>query len=106
MVGTIEQALDMKRRPQAHELTEYDLKQIGTFVRFEIPMTDMYKLRQVADLLRGFANLIDTQTRRTDLSVRTILVELKFDASLTASRIKDLFPEVFKRRYTGHGPQD
>jgi len=106
MVGTLDQAIDMKRRPQMDELTEHDLKMIGSFVRLEIPMSDIYKLRKVAEHLRGLADKIDNTTRRTDLSVRAILMELKFEASLTATRIKKQYPEVFEKRFTGHGPQD
>ena len=106
MVGSLDQALDMKRRPQKGELTDYDRKLIGTFVRLEIPLTDLYKLREVAEHLRGFADKIDHLTRRQDLTVRGILMELKMEASLTATKIKKRFPEVFERRFTGHQSHD
>lgn len=106
MVGTLDEALDMKRRPQMDELSEHDRKQIGTFIRIEIPLTDIYKLRKVADHLRGMAAEIETRTRRTDLSIKDILVGLKFDMHLRASRIRSIFPEVFRRRFYSHGPQD
>jgi len=99
MVGTLQQALETRDRPT--EISEYDLKMIGTFVRLEIPLTDIHKLRQVPDLLRAFANKIDAHTRRTDLPLRSIMLELKMDASMTAARIKALFPEVFRRRWAG-----
>lgn len=106
MVGTLEDALMQKRRPQMDELTDLDRKHIGTFIRFEIPLTDIYKLRKVADLLRGAADVIEQRTRRTDISIKDILVGLKFDLGGYGSRIKRLFPEVFKRRFYSHGTQD
>lgn len=101
MVGTIEQALEARDQRNAHDLSDFDLKMIGTFVRLEIPMTDISKLRQVPALLREFASRIDEKTRRSDLPIRSILLELKMDASLTATRIKELSPEVFKKRWIG-----
>jgi hypothetical protein len=106
MVGTIEQVLEVKRRAQAHELTDIEREQIGRFVRFEIPLTDIYKMRKVADLLRGAAAEIDNRTRRTDLSIKDILVGLKYELRLTSSRIRSMFPEVFERRFYSHGTQD
>lgn len=106
MVGTLEEALDVKRRPQMDELSDLDRKHIGTFIRIEIPLTDIYKLRKVADMLRGMATEIDQRTRRTDLSIKDILVGLKFELALRASRIRSIFPEVFKRRFYSHGSQD
>jgi len=106
MVATLEAALAEKRRPQADELSEWDREKIGTFVRLEIPLTDIYKLRKVAGLLRGLADRIDTHTRRSDLSIVDILVRLKFEIGSTGTRIKRMFPEVFKRRFYSHRPQD
>lgn len=106
MVGTLEDALDMKRRPQKDELSDWDREKIGTFVRLEIPLTDIYKLRKVAELLRGVADKIDNHTRRTDLPIKTILIELKWDLGATGTRIKRMFPEVFRRRFYSHGTQD
>jgi hypothetical protein len=59
MVGTIEQALEARDRRNSGDLSEFDQKMIGTFVRLEIPMTDIHKLRQVPALLREFADRID-----------------------------------------------
>lgn len=106
MVGTLEDALMEKRRPQMDELTDFDRKQIGTFIRLEIPLTDIYKLRKVANLLRGAADRIDHRTRRTDLSIKDILVGLKYDLGGVGTQIKRMFPEVFQRRFYSHGPQD
>lgn len=101
MVGTLEQVLDARERRDLDHLTEFDLKMIGTFVRIEIPMTDINKLRRVSALLRDLADLIDSRTSRKELSARTILMELKMDARVTAARIKDLCPEVFRKRWAG-----
>ena len=106
MVGTLEGALDMKRRPQMDELSDWDREKIGTFVRIEIPLTDIYKLRKVAEKLRGLADRIDNHTRRTDLPIKTILIELKWDMGMVGTQIKRMFPEVFKRRFYSHGTQD
>ena len=91
-----------RRRPQANELSEFDRKLIGSFIRIEIPMEDIYKLRQVADLLRGFADRIDNHTRRPDLPIRTILLEVKHEGSMTSRAIKALFPSVFSKRWYDH----
>jgi hypothetical protein len=106
MVGSLKDALDMKRRPQMDEMTDIERAQIGRFVRFEIPLTDIYKMRKVADLLRGAAAEIDNRTRRTDHSIKDILVGLKYELRLYSSRIRSIFPEVFERRFYSHGTQD
>jgi hypothetical protein len=106
MVGTLDEALDMKRRPQKDELTDIDREHIGTFVRLEIPLTDIYKLRKVADILRGIADRIDHTTRRDDRSIKDILLRLKYELQTTGHRIRCMYPEVFKRRFYSHGPQD
>lgn len=101
MVGTVEDALDMKRRPQADDMSEWERSKIGATLRIEIPLSDIYKLRKVAALLRGFADKIDNHTRRSDMTVKAILYQLKWDGSETAQAIKRLYPAVFRRRYIG-----
>lgn len=69
-------------------LTAYDLEIIGKAVRIEVPFDDEFILREVADMLRGFANSIDFTTRRDDLPLRAKLVQLRYEARALNGRIR------------------
>lgn len=71
-------------------LSAYDLEVIGKSIRLDIPFRDEFVLREVADLLRGFANSIDFTTRRDDLPLRSKLLQLKLEARALNGRIRYL----------------
>jgi len=74
MVATNEAELErrgMLKRPNLRVVEELPLNAldrdvIGRAIRIEIPFTDLYKLRRIAELLAGLAEDIAFQSRRTD----------------------------------------
>jgi hypothetical protein len=71
-------------------LTDYDRERIGAAVRIEIPFTDEFKLRTIADWLRGYAEFIDQHSRQHTLPLVTRLRLMKIEANSLNRRIKDL----------------
>ena len=71
-------------------LTAYDLEIFGSGVRIEVPFDNEFVLREVADLLRGYANSIDFMTRRDDIPLRAKLVQLKMEARTINARIRQM----------------
>lgn len=77
---TPEEVMAMRRKPMPDELSQIDKDIIGETCRLEIPFRDVYRMRQTADLLRGYAEQLDFYSRRTDLPPRTILFHLRSEA--------------------------
>jgi hypothetical protein len=97
MVGMNEDYVMAKRPTEdAHGLTAFERKIIGTGVRLEIPFAGKYQLRQIADILRGYAEKIDFHTRRTDLKDWEILSYLKNEAKVTQMRIRETIESTGK----------
>lgn len=71
-------------------LDESDRKHIGAAVRIEIPFTDEFKMRKIADWLRGYAEFIDQTSRQSLLPLRTRLSLMKLEAMGLNAKIKDL----------------
>jgi hypothetical protein len=83
----------MARKRQEIEfggMTDYDRQHVGAAIRLEIPFTDEFKMRKIADWLRGYAEFIDQTSRHTNLPLRTRLSLMKLEARGLNSRIKDL----------------
>lgn len=91
MVGKVEDFLEMKRlRDDGHELTEHDRRVIGAAVRIEIPFTDQYNMRRIADLLKGYAETLDFWSRRNDLPPRAVLSHLRGEAVAMNYKIREM----------------
>jgi hypothetical protein len=86
---TPEQVLDMRRKPDPEELSQVDKDIIGETCRLEIPFRDVYRMRQTAELLRGYADLLDFYSRRTDLPPRTILFTLRSEARILNRKLRE-----------------
>lgn len=79
-------------------LNALDRVVIGKAVRIEIPFSDLYKMRRMAEMLRGLADDIDFNSRRIDhpepgtrdyeLWRRHILFYLKFRTGLVNKEIR------------------
>lgn len=80
----------MRRKDIMDGLSEWDRKMLGRACRVEIPLTDQYTLRRIADLLRGLAATLDTYSRRTDLTERMILLGMKGEIQSLNNRIREL----------------
>jgi hypothetical protein len=103
---TPEEVIEQRRlKSETDELSEADRQTLGTFIRFEIPLSDISRLRSVGELLRRYADKIDAITRRSDMPIRTMLLELRFEGVQITKAIKTLYPDVFKRRWYSHRDQ-
>lgn len=86
---TPEEVMAMKRRPDPNGLSEMDKDIIGETCRIEIPFRDVHKMRLAAELLRGYADSLDFTSRRTDWSVRMILLSLREEARAINKRLRE-----------------
>jgi hypothetical protein len=86
---TPEEVMAMKRKPDPNELSQIDKDIIGETCRLEIPFRDVYRMRQTAELLRGYAEQLDFYSRRTDLPPRTILFHLRQEARAINKQLRD-----------------
>lgn len=107
MVGTLQEHVERNMAPKmpgdGGELTDFDKKIIGAAVRIEIPFGDVYNMRRIADLLRGYAETLDVYSRRTDLPARSILNHLKMEAKAINYRIAEMSGRrEAKRAYRRH----
>lgn len=78
-----------RRRADPEDLSRVDKDIIGETCRIEIPFRDVYRMRQAAELLRGYAEQLDFYSRRTDLPPRTILFHLRTEARLLNRKLRD-----------------
>lgn len=86
---TPEKVLEMRRKPDPNELSQVDRDIIGETCRLEIPFRDVYRMRQTAELLRGYADQLDFYSRRTDLPPRTILFHLRAEARVLNKALRE-----------------
>jgi hypothetical protein len=69
-------------------------------MRLEIPFTDEFKLRQIADMLRGLAADIDNISRNASLPLVSRLYLMKSRAQAMNRRIRDLHGKFNKNGTT------
>ena len=92
MVGTREQFIRLLEEPkETCDLNQMDRDILGGDIRLTIPLGSRYQLRNVADLLRGYAAEIDFITRQAEMDERSLLFHLKFKAKLLNKRIREVF---------------
>jgi hypothetical protein len=89
MVGLLEQFVSRKPEPEV-ELSQMDRDIIGTAVRIEIPFSGRYQLRQIAGILRAYADRVEFWTRQQEMDDRTVLFNLRMEAKLANRRIRDV----------------
>jgi hypothetical protein len=92
MVGKVEEDfVEMaKQEKRFEELSDIDKLVIGQAVRIEIPFCDQYNMRRIAELLRGYAELLDFWSRRTDLPARVVLLHLRSEAKAMNKRVREI----------------
>lgn len=95
MVGTTEDhVVRLQRQNVLDEMTEHDRKIVGTAaIRLEIPLTDRYTLRKMPGLLRGMAAHIENMARREDLADRSVLLDIKAEASHFNKTVREMHGE-------------
>jgi hypothetical protein len=74
MVGTVEQVLEVKRETKAlEEMTDWEMKNLPRGLRIDIPLKSTIEARRCAALLRRFADLMERESKRQDLTPVQIL---------------------------------
>jgi hypothetical protein len=69
MVGTIEQALDMKREKQSlEEMSDWEMKYLPKGIRIDIPLKSATHLLPVARILHEFAGAMERIARDRSLT--------------------------------------
>ena len=86
---TPEEVMAQRRKPEPDELSQIDKDILGETCRLEIPFRDVTRMKQTAELLRGYADQLDFYSRRTDIPPRTILFHLRTEAQLLNRKIKE-----------------
>jgi hypothetical protein len=74
MVGTIEQVLEVKRENKAlEEMSDFEMRHLPRGLRIDIPLRSTIEARKAAQQLRAFADYMEKETRRKDLTPIQIL---------------------------------
>lgn len=93
---TPEEVLEQRQHQKnMADLTHHDLKVIGRSVRIEIPFTNTYNMREIAGLLRRYADQLDVYSHRTDLPQRSILMHLKWEAKAVNDKIREMHKNCY-----------
>jgi hypothetical protein len=87
---TPEEVMAMRRKPEPDELSQIDKDILGETCRLEIPFRDVARMKQTAELLRGYAEQLDFYSSRTDLPARTILFHLRTEARMLNKTLRDM----------------
>jgi hypothetical protein len=96
MVGTVEQVLEMKReQKQLEEMSDFEMQRLPRGLRIDVPLKSTIEVRAVARHLRAFADVMEREGKRQDLTPFQILWNI-----WTANRtLRDRIEEICK---TGH----
>jgi hypothetical protein len=74
------------------ELSDFDLDIVGRrCVRITIPVAAVEELRTVADLLRGYAAMIDVYSRRRDMPKRVAIHAVRLETTMLNGKIREHF---------------
>lgn len=100
MVGTIEQVLEVRReQKQIEEMTDFEMQRLPRGLRIDVPLKSTIEVRRVAAHLRAFADEMERQSKRKDLTPFQILWNI-----WTGNRtLRDRIEEICK---TGHRYRD
>lgn len=94
MVGKIEDFTGIRNQRRAElgedDLNAFDRQIVGETCRLELPLTSVYNLRRVADLLRGLAERYDLLSRRDDIPPRSLLFEARANARATNAKLRGM----------------
>ncbi len=68
MVGTLNEALDLKRdKKQIEEISSSEFRRLPKGLRIDIPLKSTHHWKRIAPLLRQYADQIETELRRKEL---------------------------------------
>lgn len=74
MVGTVQEAVEMKREKKSfEEMSDWEMQQLPRGLRLDIPLKSTQHMKRLAPLLRALANAIETECRKPDLTPVQVL---------------------------------
>lgn len=74
MVGTLTEAVEMRREKKTfEEISDWEMKQLPRGLRIDIPLKSTMEIRKVAPALRQFADMMERESKRKDLTPVQIL---------------------------------
>ncbi len=74
MVGTVTEVLEMKREQKAlEEISDFEMRHLPRGLRIDIPLRSTIEARKAAQQLRQFADYMEKESRRNDLTPVQIL---------------------------------
>lgn len=96
MVGTVQEVLEMRREKTAlEEMSDFEMRRLPRGLRIDVPLKSTIEVRAVAKHLRQFADVMEREAKRQDLTPFQILWNV-----WTANRtLRDRIEEICK---TGH----
>jgi hypothetical protein len=69
MVGTLMEHVEMTReQKRLEELSDWEMQHLPNGIRIDIPLKSTIHLRKIAPLLRQFADLMERESRRNDIT--------------------------------------
>ena len=69
MVGTIEQVLEVKKEQrQIEEISDFEFRRLPKGLRIDIPLKSTHHWKRIAPLLRQYAERIESELRRKELT--------------------------------------
>ena len=74
MVGTVAEVLEMRRETKAlEEMSDWEMQQLPRGLRIDIPLKSTMEVRRVVPHLKRLAQIMEEQSKRTDLTPVQIL---------------------------------
>lgn len=99
MVGTLNEVLDMKReQKQLEEMTDFQMQRLPKGLRIDIPLKSTIELRRVMGQLRAFANEMEKESKRQDLTPFQILWNVWTANRTLRDRIEQICKTGWKHR--------
>lgn len=86
----VEEFMARKKRDETESLTKAQRELLKNSARINIPLPDVFLLRQVAPLLAGLAEHIAFTARRTDLSEYDLLMSIRNKVEETNTEIRNM----------------
>ena len=79
----------MLKPPMPEPLSERDRAMLGNHCRIKVPLASKLLLRDVADALRGLAQIMDLQSRLNETTEREALVRIQYEVRHTNCLINE-----------------
>jgi hypothetical protein len=99
MVGTLQEVLDVKKEQKSfEEMSDFEMKQLPRGLRIDIPLKSTMEIRRVAALLHKFADMMERESKRQDLTPVQILRNVWGSCRTLRMHIEDICRSGYKHR--------